>query len=353
MRNARVQLFHGPGKPFELRESALPDTLRSGEVLIEISLATICGSDLHTFEGRRSAPTPCVLGHEAVGRVIESTRAGVLPGQRVTWSLADSCGVCPACVEFQLPQKCRALFKYGHATFGNGSRFNGGYASHIVLRRGTAIFEVPEGLSDAMVAPANCALATIVSVLAELPRPCRTVLVQGGGLLGVYACAMLRRRGVERVFCGDISEHRLALVPEFGGEPLRVDSRNWPKSMETLRAASPEGVDLVVEVAGSADAVTQGMQVLRPGGHYVWAGMVHPETALRLTGEEVVKKCLQIRGVHNYAPPDLARALQFLAETRDQFPYEKLVSPPLPLEQLDAAIALSQRREWLRVSVKP
>jgi hypothetical protein len=66
-----------------------------------------------------------------------------------------------------------------------------------------------------------------------------------------------------------------------------------------------------------------------------------------------VKKCLQIRGVHNYAPADLAAALQFLVSTYREYPYEKLVSPPLPLEELDAAMALSQRREWLRVAVRP
>jgi threonine dehydrogenase-like Zn-dependent dehydrogenase len=190
-------------------------------------------------------------------------------------------------------------------------------------------------------------------VLAELPQPCRTVLVQGGGLLGVYACAMLRQRGVDRIFCSDISEHRLALIAEFGGVPLRGDPGGWLDSVGQLRDASPDGVDLVIEVAGSAEAVPQGVSVLRPGGSYVWAGMVHPETALALTGEAVVKKCLRIRGVHNYAPSDLKTALQFLAETRRDFPYEKLVSPPLPLDQLDAAMALSQRREWLRVAVKP
>src|SRR5690606_27174870 len=107
---ACVQLFHGPGHPFEGRRLPLPASLAHGEVLVEISLATICGSDLHTFEGRRGAPTPCVLGHEAVGRVIASARVGVLPGQRVTWSLADSCGHCPACTDYRLPQKCGSLF---------------------------------------------------------------------------------------------------------------------------------------------------------------------------------------------------------------------------------------------------
>jgi threonine dehydrogenase-like Zn-dependent dehydrogenase len=58
MTTARVQLFHGPGSRFELREIPLPESLSSGEVLVEVTFATICGSDLHTIEGRRSAPTP-------------------------------------------------------------------------------------------------------------------------------------------------------------------------------------------------------------------------------------------------------------------------------------------------------
>ena len=120
-----------------------------------------------------------------------------------------------------------------------------------------------------------------------------------------------------------------------------------------FQTASGGGVDLVVEVAGSPSAIPQGMEALRPGGTYVWAGMVHPETTLALTGEEVVRKCLTIRGVHNYAPPDLASALKFLTETQHRFPYRKLVSPPLPLAQLGEAVELARRREWLRVSVRP
>jgi len=350
---ARVQLFHGAGRAFELRSIPLPETLAPGEVLVEISLATICGSDLHTIEGRRSSPTPGVLGHEAVGFVVASARPGVLPGQRITWTLADSCGQCPACTDDQLPQKCVSLFKYGHTSLANGSGLNGGYASHIVLRAGTAVFEVPAELSDAVVAPANCALATIVNVLSNLSDPCRSALVQGGGILGIYACAMLKRAGVEPVYCCDLSERRLELISEFGGIPLRADPAQWPAAEQQLRMQSGGGIDLVIEVAGAPEAVPQGVRVLRPGGTYVWAGMVHPETRLALTGEEVVRKCLRIRGVHNYAPPDLEAALRFLAEAHLQFPFHKLVSPPFPLERLDEAIAVAQRREWLRVAVRP
>lgn len=340
MNSARVQLFQGAHQPFQMSAVPLPEALQAGEVLVEISLATICGSDLHTTEGRRAAPTPCVLGHEAVGRVVRSARQGVADGERVTWTLADSCGHCAPCTRWHLPQKCERLFKYGHAALSDGSGLNGCYASHILLRPGTQVMTVPASLPDAVAAPANCALATIVNALETLPDPCDRVLVQGGGLLGIYACAWLRQRGVREVFCTDLSPQRLALVAEFGGIPVEP-------------GAKLPAVDLVLEVTGSSAVIPDGIQALRAGGHYVWAGMVHPETKLDLTGEAVLRKCLTLRGVHNYAPPHLAAGLDFLAHHHMRLPFAKLTSPALPLERLNEGLELTRSRQWQRVAIHP
>ena len=340
MKSARLQLFQGPGQAFRGGTAPLPDELLPGEVLVEISLATICGSDLHTVDGRRSAPTPCVLGHEAVGHVASSEREGISCGQRVTWTLADSCGQCAPCTRWQLPQKCERLFKYGHAPMSDGSGLNGCYASHIVLRPGTLILPLPDALSDAIAAPAHCALATVINALESLPDPCDSALVQGGGLLGIYACAWLRQLGVAEVFCTDLSPQRLALVAEFGGTPLEPDRKIPP-------------VDLVLEVTGNSAVVPAGVEALRPGGHYIWAGMVHPETPLDLTGEAVLRKCLTLRGVHNYAPHHLSAGLDFLAQNHTRLPFEKLISPPLPLEQLNEGLELTRSRQWQRVAIQP
>jgi len=339
MKTARIQLFRGPGRPFELSTVPLPEKLGAGEVLVRISLATICGSDLHTTEGRRSAPLPCVLGHEAVGHVVASAREGVSAGQRVTWTLADSCGCCAPCTSWSLPQKCERLFKYGHAAMDDGTGLNGCYADHILLRPGTQVMRVPDSLSDGVAAPANCALATIVNALEELPRPCDRALVQGAGLLGIYACAWLRHRGVREVYCTDVSPERLAVAAPFGG-------------IAVAAGESPPKVDLVLEVTGASAVVPAGVAALRPGGHYIWAGMVHPQTQLDLTGEAVLRKCLTVRGVHNYEPRHLSLGLEFLAQNL-HLPFEQLTSPPLPLERLDQGFELTRSRRWQRVAIQP
>ncbi len=334
---AIAQVFLGPERGFDRREIPIPK-LGPGEVLVAISLASICGSDLHTLAGRREAPVPCVLGHEAVGHIaaMGAGRTDLSIGQRVTWSLADSCGHCPACVTYDLPQKCDALFKYGHAAIDDGSGLNGCYASHIVLRPGTAIFPVPARLPDAAVVPANCSLATMVNVLEAIPTNARSVLVQGAGLLGLHACALLRHRGVTEIFCRDADSGRQSAALKFGaivGEPNQVDA--------------------VIEVVGDPSVVAQGIDLLRPGGTYALVGMVHPQSVLNLTGETIIKKCLRIVGVHNYAPRHLRDGLRFLKDTSDLFDFAGLVSPPMPLGELPAAIALANTRRWPRVSINP
>lgn len=357
-----LQVFEGPGVPFASRriEFDAAAELGDGEVLVRISLATICGSDLHTIDGKRTEATPCVLGHEAVGSVVASRgRSSLTVGDRVTWTIADSCGQCAPCVDHGLPQKCERLFKYGHAAMTDGSGLNGCYASHVVLRAGTHVVPLPDGVSDAVAAPANCALATMVHAVDQWQRhlaagagaSAGTVVVQGGGLLGVYACALLRELGATTVFCVEVHDDRFPLIEQFGGAP--VDGRDPLRATEQILGSCPTGVDAVFEVAGSKELLPQGVRVLRVGGFYGWVGLVHPDSAIDVSAELVIRKCLTLRGIHNYRPIDLDQAIAFLARNGDRLPFESLVSPPVALEHLADAVELSRQRRTMRVSLVP
>ena len=179
MKAARCAIFREPNQPFEISEMPLP-VCGPGDVLVKISLATICGSDVHTADGKRIEPRPSVLGHEGVGRVLAlgKDRDQTLLGKRVTWTIMDSCGHCLPCRDWDLPQKCTRLFKYGHSELSNGSGLNGCYATHILVRPGTTIIPIPDELPDEMAAPANCASTTstwpptsCAICFARVPRP--------------------------------------------------------------------------------------------------------------------------------------------------------------------------------------
>jgi len=352
--NGLVQIFDGAGQPMRVESYPLPHKeLKAGEVLAKIRLATICGSDLHTVAGHRQEATPAILGHEAIGEVVAvgAERTLLNGGDRITWSIADSCGQCLPCTRHGLPQKCDQLFKYGHAALDNGTGLNGCYASHIVLRSGTHIVHVPDALPDIVVAPANCALATMVSAIARLPKNCQRVVIQGAGLLGVYACALLREAGVETVFCVDVQEARLRNIARFGGIPIDGRAAVYPTEREKIVASAPHGVDAVLEVAGVSALVPEGVRLLRAGGYYGFVGMVHPHTQLDLTGEQVIRKELMIFGIHNYAPEHLDEAIAFLLRTQEKYPYGDLVSPAYQLSDLNNALDVAKMGNWHRVSV--
>lgn len=331
-------VFQGTGLPHRVDTLSSPVALRRGDLLVAVRLATICGSDLHTYAGRRSCPLPTVLGHEAVGTVVAlgEGRDPALMGRRVTWTLADSCGKCVACAEWSLPQKCQTLFKYGHAALEERAGLNGCFASHFVLREGTTVFPLPDCLPDTVVAPVNCALATMVAVTEALTESHQTVLIQGAGLLGVYGAALLQQRG-KRVLIADIDAERLALAARFGAEPVRD--------------LAADSVDAAIEVAGTAAVIPEALRALRPGGLYAMAGMVHPEGELRMRGEELIRGCLTIQGFHNYAPCHLESGIRFLEAHRGAYPWDTLVSDAIPLEDLDTAFELAVTRRWHRVAI--
>lgn len=283
-------------------------------------------------------------------------------GDRITFSVADSCGICPECTLHKLPQKCVNLMKYGHSTIHEGAGLNGTYATHIVLRPGTHVVKLPAGLSSRICSPANCALATVVNSLdlGRLPRygSNKSAVVQGAGLLGIYAIAWLKKTvGMETVFCLDVSAERLRTAEQFGAIPLLVDGgeEEYQQRAQIIRSWCPRGVDVVVEMSGAKQVLWEGVQLLRNGGHYAFAGMVHPDSQLSsLTGETIIRKCLTIRGVHNYTPWNLTEAVRFMAEHQNDLNFESVLSPNnFSLDTIGDAIDEAQSGRFCRSVVMP
>lgn len=342
-------LFQGAGKGHKLSEDNMVLTPDTGEVLVRLTLATICGSDHHTYQGRRASHIPSVLGHEGVGIVeaVGSDQDPGLVGKKVTWTLTDTCGCCKPCSDWNIPQKCESLFKYGHAPLDDGTGLNGCFSSHIMLRAGTHIVTLPEGLPDSHAVPANCALSTMVAVvepiLQQTVKP-QKILIQGAGLLGVYGAALLRYHGISEIWITDISQERLDLAKKFGAIPV---------SPTELSRSETHDFDAVIEVAGVSHIISEGIHHLRPGGMYVWAGMVHDRTPLDILGVDIVKGCVTVVGVHNYRAEHLEFGIQFLCKNMDSYPWDKLISPPMLMSEIDDAFTLSTQQKWLRVALTP
>lgn len=357
---AIAMVWTGTGRPHET--VAVPGVvLGAGETLVAIELATVCGSDVHTVEGHRAAPTPLVLGHEYVGRVIEvadGVRAvdgtPVHVGDRIVWSIMASCRECDRCRR-GLPQKCRAILKYGHERIQPRWELTGGFATHAHLRAGTAIVRVGEALGAEVLAPAACGSATAWAALERADEVVdvddATVLILGAGLIGLTACAMARARGAV-VVVADPDPARRALAVRFGATQV-ADPRDSRALSAALAATGSAEYTIVVEASGSPRAVRSAMEVVGVGGVVVLVGSVFPTEPLALDPERLVRGLVTIRGVHNYAPRDLDAAVRYLHEHGAEHPFDELVSARYPLAQIDQALAAAASGAAVRVAIDP
>lgn len=354
-------VFHGAGEPFLLEHFPIPE-LRSGEALVRIRCATICGSDLHSYFGRRPSPAPCVMGHEMVGEIAGMSAGGVFDyrgrplavGDRVTWSMVWNCGECFYCTHGLAP-KCERLMKFGHEQISPARALTGGMAEYCHLPAGSAIFSVPPDMPDGVAAPANCATATVAAVFRKAGTVEGTsVVVHGAGMLGLTACAMAALGGAKHVLAIEPDKRRRDQALQFGAMATLDSGLPLERILASVRDMSDgRGADIGLELAGVPDSIELGIGLLRPGGRFVMAGSTFPERPLQLFAQDIVRRMIRIEGVYNYSPEDLERARAFLAKAMNLYPFESLVGKSFPLSEVNEAMHFAETARPCRVAVIP
>jgi alcohol dehydrogenase len=360
---AKAAVMTAAGEDLEIREYPLP-RVDTGCILVKVTCCTICGSDVHSWTGRRKAPTPIILGHEIVGSIVQlghgvthdSGDRPLKPGDRITWTIMDNCGKCYYCREKGLMMKCRHLKKYGHDSCASPPHFVGGFAEYCYITPGTCVIKIPEILTDEEVAPANCALATVVAGWeAAAVQPFENVLIQGGGALGFYAAALAKHFGCNRIIVTDILDHRLKLIKAFGAtDTINVAGMTNEKMVEAVRELTGgSGVDCALEVAGISDLIPLGLKCLRIGGRYVEIGNSFPGANFTYDACDIVWRRLTIRGIHNYDARHLQMGVDLLAMTRDVFPFKDIVTHRVSLNNINDGLRIADSGKAVRVAVLP
>ena len=364
LKDGNAVIFNGKGLPLEKIKYDLPDTISEEEILVEISLATVCGSDVHTWLGHRPFPTPCILGHEMVGKIIEmgskikEDYVGNLLkiNDKIVWSMTVGCNNCFFC-KTGLPQKCYDMFKYGHVRSDLDQHFTGGFAKYVVLKKDTSTFKIPENLSNEEVAPLMCAGATVTSGLSTAEfGACEFVIIQGCGALGLYACAFTKELGAGTIIAIDTVESRLKLAKEFGADYLINPKKSETSGInEVNKITKGRGADFVIEMTGDPNVMKQGLEMLRIGGKYVLLGAIYPNSNVTIDISEIMIKCIQIIGMHNYHPKDLRKSLDLVNKCKEKYPFKKLVGPVFPFSPkgIENAFASLDSKSSIRPAILP
>jgi 2-desacetyl-2-hydroxyethyl bacteriochlorophyllide A dehydrogenase len=333
----KAAFLHGPR---DLRvEQVAPPRAAAHEVLIRVGVAGLCGTDHRIFTGDRAVAYPRVMGHEFVGHV-EAVGEGVTRvavGDRVAVEPNYSCGTCPLCREGN-----RNLCLSRTAI---GIDVDGCFAE-VVRVPARCCWPAPPGVADEDLVLTEPLAVVVRAVERAGVRAGETAAVVGVGTLGLLALQVLRARAA-RVLCIGRSGRRFALARELGAEAVHATSDGSLTGV-AQGFSGREGVDCVIETAGTPEAVTHALELVRPGGRIVLTGLPHAPTAV--TFFSVVRREVTITGSMIYQD-EFAEAMRLVAAGRVRT--APLVTHRVPLDEIARAFAAHKEPAAIKVAVVP
>jgi 2-desacetyl-2-hydroxyethyl bacteriochlorophyllide A dehydrogenase len=187
-----------------------------------------------------------------------------------------------------------------------GIDVDGGFAEQAVVPA-SCCWPAPAGMPDETLMLAEPLAVIVRAVRRGEPRPGESAAVLGAGTLGLLAVQVLRSRGV-RVLAVSRSERRLPLAQSLGAEAVATTEGGVEAAARAF--SKREGVDLVIETAGTAGAVAQAVEICRSGGRIVLTGLPHEPTPLNFFW--VVRRELRIIGSMIYQD-EFQEAVRLLA----------------------------------------
>jgi threonine dehydrogenase-like Zn-dependent dehydrogenase len=266
-----------------------------------------------------------------------------------------TCGRCRACTVHRTPTRCAARRVYGITDSATEGLF-GGWAQSIYLEPGVGMARLPEAISLDDYIGGGCGLLTAVHIAerAEI-RLGDTVVVQGAGAVGLSAIALARIAGASRIIAIGAPASRLTLAREMGAD-LTLDlegTTNDTRRQAILDATHGEGADVVIEAAGAAAAISEGLDLARVGGRYVIAGHYTDVGHSQVNAhQQINRKHLEIRGCWGSEARHFLRALSIL-ERHPSIPFRKIGSRRYGLGQLNEALADAEAMRIPKALVDP
>ncbi|MDX2177122.1 MAG: L-threonine 3-dehydrogenase [Candidatus Sumerlaeia bacterium] len=265
---------------------------KAGEVLIRVTHAGICGTDIHIYNWDRWSQSrlrpPLITGHEFVGLIEELGEGveGLQKGQRVSAEGHITCGRC---------EYCRT--GNGHICANVkiiGIDRDGAFAEWLAMPAGN-VWPVDDRIPDEQAAifdPLGNAMHTVASANMSGAN----VLIVGAGAIGLFAIPIARSFGARAILVAEPNAYRRELAAAAGAD-LVVDPRKEPICDAVRREFDAHGVDVVLEMSGHPEGFRQGLASLRGGGTAVLLGIPSEPLAIDWAAD-VIFKAITIVGVN-------------------------------------------------------
>lgn len=316
-----------------------------GEVLVAVSAAGLCHSDLSVIDGTIPYPVPAVLGHEGAG-VVEEVGVGVTHvarGDHVALSTLANCGACAECDRGR-PTMCRSSIGMPGRPFARrgGKLYQfascSAFAERTVVKAVQAV-RIPSDVPPASAAVIGCAVVTGVGAVLNRARVRQgdSVVVIGAGGVGLNVLQGARVAGASVVVAIDANPGKEGAARQFGATHF-VDASATDGIRGAVRAILPSGADHAFECVGDVGLVREAVGLLDRHGQAVLLG-VPPATAeasFPVSSLYLDKSILGCRYGSSRPQRDIALYARLYAEGR--LLLDELVTAAYPVEGFAKAV---------------
>ncbi|MDQ0950553.1 Zn-dependent alcohol dehydrogenase [Streptomyces phaeochromogenes] len=311
-----------------------------GEVLVAISAAGLCHSDLSVVDGTIPFPVPVVLGHEGAG-VVEAVGVGVThvqPGDHVSLSTLANCGTCAECDRGR-PTMCRKAIGMPQRPFTRAGQSlyqfasNSAFAERTLVKAVQAV-RIPKDIPMSSAALIGCGVLTGVGAVLNRAQVDRgdSVVVIGTGGIGLNVIQGARIAGALTVVAVDSNPAKEGVARRFG-------ATHFLSSTEGVREVLPTGADHAFECVGRVELVRQAVDLLDRHGQAVLLGVpaATAEASFLVSSMYLDKSILGCRYGSSRPQRDIALYAELYREGR--LLLDELVTETYPVEDFEKAAA--------------
>ncbi len=317
------------GKPLQNVEIPDPE-IGPSDVLIRIAACGICHSDEHYRAGiSRIDRLPVTLGHEIAGRIekVGTDVKHVNPGDRVCVHYLAHCGACEFCV--------RGLEQFCPTAQMIGKHRDGGYAEFISVP-GRNAFVLPDQVSFETGAIMMCSSATALHALNKARlKPGESIAIFGFGGLGFSAVQLARMFDCGQIYVVEINPAKLASAKTLG--VTTIDANKGDPFEQITDATNGKGVDVALELIGSAKTMRQAVQCLGALGRAALVGLTAESMSI-YPYAELINKEVEIIGVSDHLAAEFPTLIELARSGKLRFPSDALRFVDLDAEQINASL---------------
>ena len=332
---------------FEFQEFGLPDIGPDAGVL-RVEAAGLCGTDYEQYAGHLEGTPwdvrPIIPGHEIFGWIDRvgpdaAKLWGVAEGDRVVVEAIIPCGHCFQCA-IGASVRCQSFQGYGlYTSTAVAPSLWGGYATHMYIHPKALVHRVPSGIPTDILSLFN-PLSNGVRWAYEEPETAigETVVIEGPGQRGLLSVVAAREAGAGRVIVTGTGRdrHRLDLALELGADAV-IDVDAEDPVARVLELTGGRKADVVLEVsAGATQPVVDAVDMVRPGGRIVLAGLKSFKPVPNLVTDKIVINEIRVMGVLSAGWMSIEKALDILSRRGEEL--RPLCSHMFPLEDADTAV---------------